>query len=40
MLSEIKDVLSRSQSTLAQDLVGIVALGVIFFGGLHLPGLF
>ncbi|UYV39285.1 hypothetical protein N4R57_09915 [Rhodobacteraceae bacterium D3-12] len=39
MLTQIKAVLSRSQDTIWQDAIGAVALVVILFAGLHLPGL-
>lgn len=39
MLTQVKDIVNRSQSTLLQDAAGIVALVVMLFAGLHLPGL-
>ncbi|MGC8202447.1 hypothetical protein ACP2AV_07060 [Aliiroseovarius sp. PTFE2010] len=39
MLTEIRSILFRSQSTLAGDVLGMVSIGVMFFAGLHLPGI-
>ncbi|MFD0978557.1 MULTISPECIES: hypothetical protein [Tropicimonas] len=39
MLAEIKALLARSEATLLEDAIGVVALMVILVGGLHLPGL-
>lgn len=38
MLTEIKALIARSD-TLAEDCLGVLALLVILFGMLHLPGL-
>lgn len=38
MISQVKDVLSRTQDTLVQDAAGVVALMVLLFAALHLPG--
>lgn len=38
MLNDLKDSLSRSTATIAQDLAGGAALMVILLVGLHLPG--
>lgn len=37
MFKELKTLLSRPQATLAQDAIGLTALVVILFVGLHLP---
>ena len=37
MFKELKELLSRPQATLAQDAIGLTALVVILFVGLHLP---
>ncbi|WP_256367744.1 hypothetical protein [Ruegeria sp. HKCCD6157] len=37
MLTQIKTVLSRSQSTILQDAVGVMSLVVILMVALHLP---
>jgi hypothetical protein len=39
MLKEITAVLSRSSTTIWQDLVGGVGLMVVLYAGLHLPGM-
>lgn len=39
MLKEIKGVLTRSSTTIWQDIAGGVALMVVLYGGLYLPGL-
>lgn len=39
MLSEIKDIAHRNQSTLVQDGLGAVAIMVILLAALHLPAL-
>ncbi len=39
MIHEIKSILSRSSSTIWQDLAGAVGLVVVLIGGLSLPGL-
>lgn len=39
MLTQIKAVIQRSQDTFWKDAAGAVALMVILFAGLHLPGL-
>ncbi len=38
MAKEIKTILIRSRHTLIGDALGIVALMVLLFGGLALPG--
>ncbi len=38
-MREIKAILTRSSATIWQDLAGGIALVVVLFGGLHLPGL-
>lgn len=38
-MTELKDVIARNSSTLAQDFAGAAALVVIVFTGLSLPGL-
>ena len=38
-MREIKAILTRSSSTIWQDLAGAVGLVVVLVGGLHLPGL-
>ncbi|PRY26660.1 hypothetical protein CLV78_101761 [Aliiruegeria haliotis] len=38
MLTEIKAMLRRSDTTLFLDFVGVVALMVTLVAGLHLPG--
>ena len=40
MIAPIKSMLSRSECRLLEDGVGIAALFLILFSGLHLPGLF
>ncbi|WP_299889948.1 hypothetical protein [uncultured Ruegeria sp.] len=37
MLSQIKSVFSRSQSTILQDAAGVMSLVVILVVALHLP---
>ena len=37
MLTQIKSVLSRSQSTILQDAAGVMSLVVILVVALHLP---
>lgn len=39
MLSQIKQILSTSRDTLLYDFAGVLALGVMTIGMLHLPGL-
>ncbi len=39
MAQEIKAAIVNSRHTLASDAIGAVALGVILFAGLCLPGL-
>ena len=39
MLNEIKDLISRSPASLAQDFAGGAALVALLFAGLYLPGL-
>ena len=39
MLNEIKDLISRSPATLAQDFAGAAALLTLLLAGLYLPGL-
>lgn len=39
MAQEIKSVIARSQGTLVSDALGLVALIVMLFVGLSLPGL-
>lgn len=39
MLSEIKQVLSRSSATVWQDIAGATAMVVVLLAILHLPGL-
>lgn len=39
MAEEIKSVISRSRDTLLADALGVVALMVMLFVGLALPGL-
>lgn len=39
MLTEILNVVRRSRSTLAQDMVGAVALVIMLLGSLYLPAL-
>jgi hypothetical protein len=39
MMDQIRTVLYRSQETLLQDVVGVIALVVMLLVGLHLPGL-
>ena len=39
MMHEIKSILSRSSSTIWQDLAGGIGLVVVLVGGLHLPAL-
>jgi hypothetical protein len=38
MLNEIKDVLTRSSTTIWQDIAGGTALMVVLIAALHLPG--
>lgn len=38
MLKQIKTVLTRPSATLWQDLAGGIALMVVLYGGLYLPG--
>jgi len=37
MLTELRDIIARTQSTLIQDMLGTIALLVILFAGLSLP---
>ncbi len=37
MLSDIKTVLVRSSSTLAEDAIGVVALFALLIAGLNIP---
>lgn len=39
MLDDLKSVVTRSQATLVEDMLGAIALLVILFGGLTLPAL-
>jgi hypothetical protein len=39
MLTQIRTVIARSQSTLLQDAIGAGALCVMLWAALHLPGL-
>jgi len=39
MAKEIKDVIVRSRDTIISDALGVVALMVMLFVGLSLPGL-
>ncbi|MCV2881122.1 hypothetical protein [Actibacterium sp. XHP0104] len=38
MLSDLKTLMTRSSALFMQDLVGVTALMVMLFVGLHLPG--
>lgn len=38
MIKQVKDVIARSNATLAQDAIGAVALMMILLGSLHIPG--
>ena len=38
MLTEIKDILSRSRATLIEDTIGVVSLFTLLFACLHLFG--
>ncbi|WP_281289584.1 hypothetical protein [Maritimibacter fusiformis] len=40
MLTDIKQVLSRSTATIWQDIVGATSLVVVLLAALHLPGAF
>lgn len=40
MIQDLKSVVSRSQATLFEDMLGAIALLVILVGGLSLPVLF
>ncbi|WP_293573516.1 hypothetical protein [Phaeobacter sp.] len=40
MMTQIKTTVQNANSTLLQDAIGVAALGVMLFAGLHLPGLF
>ena len=39
MINDIKNILARSDTSLAQDFVGAVALIVMLVVGLYLPGM-
>ena len=39
MFSQIRQILETSRDTLLYDLAGVLALGVMTVGMLHLPGL-
>ncbi len=39
MFQDIQDVLSRSSTTIWQDIAGGTALMVVLIAGLHLPGM-
>lgn len=39
MIKDLKSVVARSQATLFEDMLGALALLVIFVGGLTLPAL-
>jgi hypothetical protein len=38
MLTEIKDLLSRSRATMIEDSLGVLALFSLLFAGLYLSG--
>lgn len=40
MLTQIKTVVTRSQSTLLQDAIGAASLCVMLWAALHLPGMY
>ncbi|GAA3875950.1 hypothetical protein [Celeribacter arenosi] len=40
MIHDLKSALTRSRSTLAEDMVGAVSLLVILIGGLSIPAIF
>lgn len=39
MISQIRQILKASRDTLLYDFAGVLALGVMTIGMLHLPGL-
>lgn len=38
MLKEFKEIVARSQATVLEDTLGVVALFILLFAGLSLPG--
>ncbi len=39
MFTDLRNILSRAEPTLARDALGVAVLMVILLAGLHLPGL-
>ncbi len=39
MITQMKEILSRSSATILQDMLGCVSLVVILFAALHLPSI-
>lgn len=38
MIAQIRQVLTTSRDSLVQDFAGVLAIGVMTLGALHLPG--